>query len=300
MDAFIAPRKNDVAFIIGTGRCGTTMLAQILNAHSKICVPIELQLFFEHSNNGKRLYELFSSGKNLGWVADDFIRMVASISPHRFDLYFDYESFFRRQSYPIKSLAGLLHRLYGDICKAKGKEILIEQTPWYGQRMDVILQFFPDAKFIHMVRDGRDVALSFSRTPWWDSDPRENLNIWATEASKMRDDATRLLPGEQYLEMKYESFIGNPEKSLGMVTGFLGVSCEKGMLLPENMMNYRDYSKAKHSDSFSSEQYRKWNERREQAVFSDNVYGWKRDHTETFSSLTLQEEDALRRFGYDA
>jgi hypothetical protein len=45
------------AFIIGTGRCGTTYLAQILNAHSKICVPPEMQCVFEYDTNGSRFYE---------------------------------------------------------------------------------------------------------------------------------------------------------------------------------------------------------------------------------------------------
>ena len=49
----------NVAFIIGTGRCGTSMLGQMLNAHSEICVPPELQLIFERDGNGNRLFEAF-------------------------------------------------------------------------------------------------------------------------------------------------------------------------------------------------------------------------------------------------
>ena len=63
-------------FIIGTGRCGTTMLAKILNAHSRICVPHELQLIFGYSGNGPRLYECFASGETLSWQAHDFIKFI--------------------------------------------------------------------------------------------------------------------------------------------------------------------------------------------------------------------------------
>jgi len=97
--------ENNIAFIIGTGRCGTTMLAQILNAHSKICVPHELQFIFEHSNNGERLYELFSSKRNLDWQAEDFIQMIASVCPYKFDEYFDYEGFFVAKNTPSEVLA---------------------------------------------------------------------------------------------------------------------------------------------------------------------------------------------------
>src|SRR5580658_5156661 len=121
------------AFIIGTGRCGTTMLAQMLNSHSKICVPFELQLLFEYSKNGARLHEVFKDNKNENFGAKDFIDLIESRTPHRFHEYFDYRRFFETQRYPIRSLNELANRLFSEIAESKHKTIFIEQTPWYGQ-----------------------------------------------------------------------------------------------------------------------------------------------------------------------
>ncbi len=56
-------KNKNISFIVGTGRSGTTILAKTLNANSKICIPPELQILFEYSNNGKRLYDVFKAGE---------------------------------------------------------------------------------------------------------------------------------------------------------------------------------------------------------------------------------------------
>ncbi len=290
---------SNIAFIIGTGRCGTTMLAKILNAHSKICVPHELQLIFGYSGNGPRLYELFAAGENLHWGAQDFIQKIGELCPHKFEKYFDYESFFRHQKYPIENLGRLLTDLYRAIVADQGKEILIEQTPWYGQRLDIMKELFPYAKFIHMIRDGRDVSLSFSRTPWWHDSPLDNLDRWQHEVSKISQDAASLLDKQHYLEVKYEDFVLDPEKTISLIIDFLGVQSEKGMLLPENLIDYAAFRKFD-GGAISSNAFNNWNAKRERAVFSDNVLGWKKTNPETFVNMSPQVRAAMNKFGYEA
>jgi sulfotransferase family protein len=290
---------GNIAFIVGTGRCGTTMLAQMLNAHSNICVPHELQLIFGYCGNGPRFHELFSSGENLQWHAENFIRKVEELCPHKFEEFFDYGSFFRHQKYPIKNLSRLLNDLYHTIAASRGKEIFIEQTPWYGQRLDIMKELFPDAKFIHMIRDGRDVALSFSRTPWWHDSFMENLDRWQREATKISHDAALLLGKNQYFEVKYEDYVLDPEGTLRLIVDFLGVSFEKEMLLPENFIDYAVFRKFDGS-SIPSNAYKNWFAKKEQAVFSDNVYGWRKTDPEAFANISSQARTALAEFGYEA
>lgn len=292
-------QRGNTAFIIGTGRCGTTMLGQILNAHSKICVSQELQLIFGYSGNGPRLYELFSSGENLRWGAQDFIQKIGELCPHKFENFFDYESFFRHQKYPIENLGRLLTDLYRAIVADQGKEILIEQTPWYGQRLDIMKELFPYAKFIHMIRDGRDVALSFSRTPWWHESLLENLDRWEREVSKISRDAAALLDKKQYLEVKYEDVVLDPERMVSLIADFLGVQFEEEMLLPENLIDYAAFRKFDGS-SISSNAYNDWNMKKERAVFPDSVFGWKKINPETFVNLSPEVRAALNEFGYEA
>lgn len=288
---------NNLAFIIGTGRCGTSILAKILNAHSKICVPHELQILFEYNGNGPRFYEWFSSNEHLSWNADDFIKKIQGICTHDFQKFFDYESFFRKQKYPLGDLRRILRDLYGAIAASRKKKIFLEQTPWYGQRLDVMIDLFPDAKFIHMIRDGRDVALSFSRTFWWHKSPLENLDRWQREIIKITGDAASLLSRKKYLEVRYEDFVRDPEKSLRGITDFLGVPFEKKMLLPENLIDYSAFGKTD-IRTISSAAYNAWDSKKDRAVFDESVYAWKREPAGTFSDISCDAKIALSKFGY--
>lgn len=298
-DKLSLDKHTRLAFVIGTGRCGTTMLAQILNAHSRICVPHELQLIFGYSGNGPRLYEYFATAEAQTWQAPDFIKVVSNLCPHRFEKFFDYQEFFNAREYPEKDLSLLLSDLYSATAKSKGKDFFLEQTPWYGQRLDLMNELFPEAKFIHIIRDGRDVALSFARTPWWHDSSTDNLERWGNEVSKIADDAKKILETHRYLEIKYEEFVLAPEVHTSRVLNFLGFSFEDGMLLPEKLIDYSVYRKMK-MDSHMSSEFNKWNKQKKKAVFADNVFGWKRSNPEMFNDMSDQTRAALRRFGYEA
>lgn len=294
----LLPKPSPFAFVIGTGRSGTTMLAQILNSHSRICVPHELQLIFGYSGNGPRLYEYFSKKETNSWRAHDFIKVVASLCPHKLEDFFDYQAFFNARDYPEKDLSFLLSDFYSAIAKSKGKDIFLEQTPWYGQRLDVINELFPEAKFIHMIRDGRDVALSFARTPWWHDSPSENLVRWQYEVSKIADEAKQILGNQRYLEVRYEDFVQDPETHISRVLSFLDLSFEPAMLFAENLIDYSVYRKIDMSGHMSCE-FNAWITEKNTAVFSDNVFGWKRIAHTHFLDMSESTRSTLRRFGYE-
>ena len=125
-------------FIIGTGRCGTTMLASLLDTHSQICVPPETQLLFQYRGNGVGLHEIFATGAQWNANADDFIEFVEARCPHDFGRYFDYVGYFSARQYLVATLDALMASFYSEIATAKGKRVCIEQTPWYGLGIDIL------------------------------------------------------------------------------------------------------------------------------------------------------------------
>lgn len=293
-------KKKNISFIVGTGRSGTTILAKILNANSKICIPPELQILFEYSNNGKRLYDTFKVGNTKDWQAEDFIKNIEKISPNDFKKFFDYEPFFSAYRYPVKNISILIQDLYLAIAKAYNKTIFLEQTPWYGQRLDVIKELFPDAKIIHMVRDGRDVALSFARTPWWHNDPLQNLDRWTFESKKISDDLKKYFKPKEYLEIRYEDFIIEPERKLDEICILLDVKFEQDMLNSNNLISYEEYAKgySEGKDIYSKE-FNHWKDNQKVALFSGNVYGWKKNQ-DIFQNISLSNKDALNYYGYES
>ncbi|MDD3596411.1 sulfotransferase [Sulfuricurvum sp.] len=289
--------SHNIHFIVGTGRCGTTILARILNNHSEVVVPHELQILFEISNNGKRLYEFFDEGTAQQWDAEEFIKHISRMCPHDFQKYFDYKSFFTNYTYPVVSLAKMVSDMYHEIARSRHKRIFLEQTPWYGLRLDIIKSIFPQAKIIHILRDGRDVALSFSKTPWWHDDPEENLERWSQEITTISNDLQTLFSSDKYIEVRYEDLVNDPANVLKDICVFLDIEFEETMLNPQSLIDYSLYKKRKDGESISSNEYEKWENEKEKITFSDNVYGWKK--SAVFSCLSEEVRSSLNRYQYD-
>lgn len=292
-------REVNVAFIIGTGRSGTSLLGQMLNSHSEVCVPPELQLLFEYDDNGNRLFEEFSLCGTKGIGADDLSSIIERCCPHKLELFFDYDAYCHRDETPRNSLAEFVTDFYESIAKSYGKSWLIEQTPWYGQRVDILTNLFPRAKFIHMIRDGRDVALSFSRTTWWNRSAHLNLAQWQREVKKISLDAAMYLNNSSYLEVKYENLVNNTEFEIRRICDFLGVDFEESTIDPQSFIDYDKYTRFD-VNQVSSKEYSEWKNNKTTAVFAGNVQAWKREK-ELFSGVLPTEiSAALCRYGYDA
>jgi hypothetical protein len=289
-------KKVDIGFIVGTGRCGTTLLARILNAHSSICVPHELQIACEYSGNGRRLREYFDSGETRDWGWSQFYDLIESVCPYRFDQYFDYTDYLRGLRYPQTDAAEFLYGLYCAIARRNKKRLFLEQTPWYGQNLEYLKSLFPAMKVIHIVRDGRDVALSFARSPWWKDDPLANLEQWTQEIVAIRSFGERY---EHYVEIKYEDLVLAPRLTLQPVLGLIGVGFESGMIEPENLIDYSHYIKIPVSSESLSDYYNQWNREKNSVFFAGSVFNWKKRNKELFKNLDSKTKITLEYYGYD-
>ncbi|HBU28868.1 MAG TPA: sulfotransferase, partial [Thiobacillus sp.] len=107
-----------------------------------------------------------------------------------------------------------------------GKHRWGDKTPYYALHLDKLVAWWPDAKFIHLVRDGRDVALSlFGRqhdfsaynvyyaAQYW----QQYVDVCRTQGSQ--------LPAGQYLEIRYEDVLNDKESAIRAVCDFIGEPC---------------------------------------------------------------------------
>lgn len=88
---------------------------------------------------------------------------------------------------------------------------------------------FPHSKFIHIVRDGRDVALSVIKQWWGASDFITAIKFWAETVRQARK-MLGMLPSERYIELKFEHLVAFPERELKKIADFLGVDYEVKMV----------------------------------------------------------------------
>jgi hypothetical protein len=283
------------AFIVGTGRCGTTILASVLNSHSRICVPPELQIIFSYDGNGDRFYEKSISGELEKFRARHFSRLSELVCPYEIMQFFDHVRHFKGLSYPQTDLKKLLHELFDHICYDHGKDVFIEQTPWHGQRLDFLKELFPEMKVIHLVRDARDVALSYARTTWWSKDVGENLLQWENEVSIIKEFGKK--NPDNFLEIRYEDLACNPEQELQKILDILGLTFELEMLDSSRLINYWAMFKGD-SGSMQSKQYQQWEKSMKNVFFPDSIYSWKKNQDHDFNELVKPIKGTLESLGY--
>ena len=261
-----AERPSGLGFIVGTGRCGTTILAQILNAHSKILVPPELQFIPTLQRQ---------SVKQLR--AREIASLIEAYCPYRLERFFDYRAYLLALDYPQQDLAVFLNNFFVAICRQYGKSAFLEQTPWYGQHLPMLAALFPEMHVIHMVRDPRDVVFSFQRTPFWGKITyEEGLRRWEKEVRVIREFGNTM--GSRFVEIRYEDFVQAPLKFLPQVLGNFGFSFEETMIQPSSLFDYGSIFKTPDLGlTYHSPEYRRWRDAAgREAVFQDNVYAWKR------------------------
>lgn len=279
-----------LGFIVGTGRCGTTILAQILNNHSCIVVPPELQ--FLHRLHGCDFKLL--RGRDIASLIDESC-------PYHLERYFDYRAFLASLHYPQPDFATFLNGFFGAICEHFGKSVFLEQTPWHGQHLATLAASFPALNVIHVVRDPRDVVFSFMRTPYWgDIQFGEGLRRWENEVLAIREFGLTL--GNCFIEVRYEDLLTTPLESLSLILSTLGLDMEETLLDPARLIDYRTFQKgAENSLAYQSRGYREWRETgRQQVFFKDNIYGWKR--RQEYPALRGEIEaiaETLALYGYE-
>ena len=119
----------------------------------------------------------------------------------------------------------------------RGKPRWGDKTPLYMQHLGVLERLFPDARYVHLIRDGRDAALSFLSVPeglmtegWGQPRDAEGFACqWATEIRSARSLGIRV-GRARYLELRYESLVSDPEGELRAICTFARLEFDVGML----------------------------------------------------------------------
>lgn len=101
-----------------------------------------------------------------------------------------------------------------------GKERWGDKTTWYLDYLPQINRYFPQAKFIHIIRDGRAVAASFKRVPHLSSDVQQAALEWHWSVGSIIRFGKRV-GTDRYIEIRYEELVEKPEELLHRICKFL-------------------------------------------------------------------------------
>ena len=113
--------------------------------------------------------------------------------------------------------------------RVQGKTRWGDKTPRYVEDIALLASLWRDAHFIHLIRDGRDVALSYADVPFGPKTVGRAARLWAQRVRAGRE-AGSSLPEGRYLEIGYENLVEDAEGEIKKICDFLELDFDPGML----------------------------------------------------------------------
>ncbi len=129
----------------------------------------------------------------------------------------------------VRTTADAIAGFYAAYAAAHGKTHYADKTPSHLVELEMLAEQFPNAQFLHIVRDGRDVAASMVTMDFGASQFTEAARTWRRKIVRAHRVGTALGP-HRYHEIHYEDLVADPERTLGVACAFLGLRYEPEML----------------------------------------------------------------------
>ncbi len=204
-------------FVVGASRSGTTLLRLMLDAHPELAVPPETHFV---QTVGQRCREATNQ-------LDCFMKTVTS-SNRWPDFHLDADILEARlKQRRASNLSQAVRGFYELYAEGQGKQRWGDKSPGYIMHMRTVQDLLPEARFIHLIRDGRDVTLSVKELWFGPNSVRDAAEWWVSRVTAARDQLTGL---RHYLEIRYEDLVQSPEPTLRRICEFIDIPWHPAML----------------------------------------------------------------------
>lgn len=241
----------NLVFIIGTGRCGSSLIHEIIAGHEDVgfisniednLAPLNLKGRWNNALFRLSLGRLTRKGAPRFSPSEAYQLISRQVSPIYTNSTRDLEA---RDVTPWleQRFCAFFEQRY----RKQRKAVFIHKyTGW--SRLEFFTKIFPEARFIHIIRDGRAVANSWLQMPWWEGYRGPENWPWGSlkgpylaEWLESNQSYTRLagigwklllnsyekasqrLPRGRYLELHYEDFLNDPRSALESMLSFIGL-----------------------------------------------------------------------------
>jgi hypothetical protein len=211
-------------FIVGAPRSGTTLLAVLLDRHSNISIGPETQFYTEFiprnwANQKPESYEQLVDS--------------ALASKRIVDFGLDRDQLLRHFMIYELSPANLLLSIMEVHAIRNSKLHPGEKSPMHINYVPAILDQFPGAKVICVLRDGRDVVRSLLKVPWAMPRNPRRLHLFClrwNDAVEKTIHYERTLPSDRFMNVRFEDIIRQPRPALEKICDFIGEEFEPTQL----------------------------------------------------------------------
>lgn len=219
----MTPNFSGPLFIVGMPRSGTKLVRSLVNNSPEISIPPAESLFIPHFVSKHRLEEPILTAGLLGRIFRDLQQTTFFMNMQREGIVLPRETLASLAGEPSswEVIFGFILRFYTRACKPAAI-IWGDKSPSYRMHLPLLKQIFPAAKFLHMIRDPRDYALSVRRA--WGKSALRAADQWQEQVQYAA--AAGKAMGADYLEIRYEALLEQPGAVLQNVFAFLGTAYE--------------------------------------------------------------------------
>ncbi len=224
---------NPYVFIVGCPRSGTTLLKRIVDAHPLIAITPETHWL-------PRFVRKKIGVTAEGRVTDELVPSL--LEYHKFaNLRISADELRQlARDDTARTYAGFVSRVFDLYGRHQDTRLVGDKTPGYVQDIPVLHELWPRAKFVHLVRDGRDVCLSVldwdrahritGRFETWADDPVSTTALWWERFVRLGIEAGRALGPDLYHEIRYDALVEDPRLQCERLCDFLGIAFDEAMV----------------------------------------------------------------------
>mmetsp|Transcript_6452 Transcript_6452/g.15299 ORF Transcript_6452/g.15299 Transcript_6452/m.15299 type:complete len:732 (-) Transcript_6452:151-2346(-) len=249
--------KIVVVFVCGAGRSGTTLVADLLHLHKDLASLYETDFVTSLLQEVSELpkFETECVSKKGVTALSQHVRKIVSAWQDRCRDYNPREDKGSHESYlhgamywgqsplefrellarrtdilcrdlrhqpPFQALKRFCDSIFQEHARREGKRVVVNKTPNYGSVLHLLAKMYPEAKVLHCIRDGRDVACSrVERRAWGEGNLLDAVIFWKGQVVAGLNWGHNNM--QRYREVYYESLVADCHLELSQVLEFLEV-----------------------------------------------------------------------------
>ena len=212
-------------FIIGLPRSGTKLFREILNNHDRVFIPKAESLFIPFLVKKYGINPNFDSHNNKISLKKDLVRSVYCIN-----MSVSFDDLNNKEFDDILNMNSwqyIFQYLFDNLVNKSKKNVIFgDKTPSYIYHLPLLFRVFPNAKFLHIIRDPRDQAVSAKKA--WNKSVYLSASNWYKSIMSVKNFVA--VNNINYIELKYEDLIINPKLLLNKIFSFLDLEFNENLI----------------------------------------------------------------------
>lgn len=287
--------RESPIFIIGNNRSGTSLLRLILTCHEQIIIPPESHFMLWN-------YDKYHLWKPIDGYNNILSDVIASTKFETWGIRRDELESFLHQRKPLSysEFIADIYIYYGLKNNKTSAKLWGDKNSLWTEKLHTMYALFKKAKFIHIIRDGRDIAASYIKLnqskngnnkyfPKLPTNVEKIAELWRKNINAVTDFLSKI-PAQNCIQVKYEDLILHNEDIISNLLNFLGLP------LSQSVFSYYEINKIK---NYEPKEFLDWKEKLNQPLDKSNIGKYRQElkqlEIEKFESIA---SDVLIKHGY--